>query len=239
MMRVLFVVFLISASYLGFSQEGEVCTKPWIFFDLGNTIVDTKTNNYKPMFYMRDVAQKNADGSYVYEDGQLYKNAKDYIDALHLAGYPLGMVIDIPERWGQPYPLDNPVSDVNTAKTLRLMDFIKGVYPDEATWLDVEGETTLLMDWSLFGSFSGEGSEKKFNGSLVLPQKNSERKSEGSTILFERALSLAKSQNTCAIYMGEDQAELELASSVGIFTYRVGSGKSFYLSVDEIESFVK
>src|SRR4051812_9842923 len=114
---ILFSLFLVAFVY---SQERRRrCPKAWVFFDLGNTIVDTKTYKYKPMFYMRDISAQASDGSYLWKDGNNYKSAREYLNKLKEDSFILGMLIDIPERWGTQWPLNNPVKDVPTARILR------------------------------------------------------------------------------------------------------------------------
>ncbi|MBI3558562.1 MAG: hypothetical protein HY074_20015 [Deltaproteobacteria bacterium] len=56
------------------------CDKPYIFFDLGNTLVDTKTYDFEKIMYM--------------------PGAYNYLRELKSHGYPLGMIVNIPESWG-------------------------------------------------------------------------------------------------------------------------------------------
>lgn len=56
------------------------CPQPYVFFDLGNTLVDTKTYNYKKMFY---------------EPG-----AYDYVKALRAKGVHLGLLVNYPDSAG-------------------------------------------------------------------------------------------------------------------------------------------
>jgi histidinol phosphatase-like enzyme len=55
-----------------------VCERPWIFFDLGDVLVDTRDwDNLR------------------YNDG-----ARDYVLELRRLGFTLGLIVNIPESWG-------------------------------------------------------------------------------------------------------------------------------------------
>src|SRR4051812_25113627 len=85
---------------------------PFVYIDLGQTLVDTSTNNYNPMFYLK------VDPSF--SDHDRFPSAKEYVEALvSETRSPLGMIVDVPEAWGssQDPPLE-PVSDYMTAKFL-------------------------------------------------------------------------------------------------------------------------
>lgn len=60
------------------------CDKPIIFFDLGQTIVDTDTYDFKKVFYM--------------------PKGFEYIRELKRRGYHLGLIVNIPEQWGSTRP---------------------------------------------------------------------------------------------------------------------------------------
>jgi hypothetical protein len=216
----------------------EECVKPWVFFDLGNTIVDTKTNDYNPMFYMEDVSKK-LNNHFIWKDGALYINAKAYVDKLNADKTTLGMLIDIPEEWGTTDPPNNPILDIPTAKIVRTLDFLAGKYlGDHASWRKDEGDVE--FDSKPFGTFQGSGADLKFAGQLILPQKNSERKKvsghSNSTILFERAVAMAAEKGCKAIYQGEDTDEMKLADDAGMVVFQVGvtSKKYFYIPPNKL-----
>jgi len=58
--------------------HAATCSRPWLFFDLGNTLIDTR------------------DWSHVTH----LPGAKDYLIRLKAAGYSLGLIANIPEDWG-------------------------------------------------------------------------------------------------------------------------------------------
>ena len=201
----------------------QVCQQSWLFFDLGNTVVDTKTNDYLPMFYLRDVAVPKADGSY-FADAALYANSRDYLVALQAAEYSMGMLIDVPERWG--------VTEAEKISTL--MDFIGGLVPAEATWSD-----SLPMDWSFFGA--GRTASELTQGQLIIPLSTAERKDEGSLVVFEKAVRLAAEHGCSAVYQGESEAEMRSAQAAGMIPFHIGrtSAEYFYLPIEKIEAYVR
>ncbi len=226
------------------SYSQEVCMKAWIYFDLGNTLVDTKTHSYNPIFYMRDVSSRNEAGELLWKDGRKYLNAKNYIDRLKRENFVLGMITDVPERWGVNYPEAGPILDYPSAKIRRLFDFLAGKVPEDNTsWKDEVAE----FDFKPFGDFEGEGSETLFKGELILPQKDTERKSPnaqgigGSSILFERAVARAQEKGCKVIYQGEDVEEMKLAEGAGMIPFLVGktSKKYFYLPPEKIEDYLE
>jgi len=64
-------------SFKSFAQD----KKPWIYFDLGNTVVNT--NDMKHLKYM--------------------KGAREYIEELKREGFKVGIISNIPEDWGMDY----------------------------------------------------------------------------------------------------------------------------------------
>ncbi|MBX9766805.1 MAG: hypothetical protein K2X47_06000, partial [Bdellovibrionales bacterium] len=165
-------------------QGDDKCTKPWVFFDLGQTIVDTDTNKYNPMFYM--------------------PNAYEYVQSLNKLGHKTGMIIDIPEQWGRDTAELKAIKDLATAKWIRILKFLAGEIPaDETSW---KGRAFELRH---FGAFTGLGPKgqlqpsTKFEGQVVVPMKDSERKDTGNPIVFVRALALADKASCEAVYMSE------------------------------------
>lgn len=78
MKRVSTILFFMSLfSFKSFAQD----KKPWIYFDLGNTIVNT--NDMKHIRYL--------------------KGAREYIDELKREGFKVGIISNIPESWGMDY----------------------------------------------------------------------------------------------------------------------------------------
>jgi|GEM_PF-5456791 len=222
------LITILSLSFLLALNAEAGCLKPFVFFDLGETLVDTDTNKYKPMFYYKLDANK-------YRDAGEYPTAKNYVDRLVSLGHELGIIADIPGAWGVNYPANNPVRDLPTAKILRTMDFLAGLIPeDEASW------TGEAFDWSPFVKITGEGPNRLAQGLVILPQTNEERKKNGSLVVFQRALEIAKHAGCAALFQGESEKEMILAEKAGMIPYWVGhtiSGQ-FFLPAEQTKNYV-
>jgi hypothetical protein len=199
------------------AQSAQVsCPHPWIFFDLGGTLIDTKTNNYAPMFAMT--------------------GATDYMAQLKAEGYFTGLITDVPGSWGRDNAEVSAIVDYQTAKVLRTKYFIEARYPeDKVSW---QGP---VFDWSSFGEFKGQGPQVQFQGRIVLPQTDKERKSSGNLIMFQRAYAMAAQAGCDALYMGEEEVQMRMAEKAGLVPFRVGSSlpNTFYLPVEQIDTYVK
>jgi phosphoglycolate phosphatase-like HAD superfamily hydrolase len=79
-MKLLPVTLLLLTSVLAASPVRADCPRPWIFFDLGQTLIDTQGNTMKNMTYMT--------------------GARDYLAGLEKDGYALGMIVNWPEKDG-------------------------------------------------------------------------------------------------------------------------------------------
>lgn len=64
-----------------FKVQANTELKPWIYFDLGDTIIDTK--DMKKLKY--------------------FKGAKDYLSELKRKGFHIGLITNIPETFGTDY----------------------------------------------------------------------------------------------------------------------------------------
>lgn len=237
MKKLLALLFLNLGLQLNAGEEKE-CMKTWVFFDLGNTIVDTATNNYNPIFYMTAVSDKNEDQTFKWKDGELYKNGREYINAVYEENTLMGLLTDVPEKWGINYPEVEPVTDYPTAKIVRLLDFLAGRVPEDNTsWKEGEPE----FEYKAFGAFKGEGADRKFVGRMFLPQNDTERKSKGSTVIFERAVAAAAAEGCKAIYQGEDEEEMKLAEKAGMYPFHVGktSKTHFYIPKEKFDWYVE
>lgn len=73
--KILFFLSLFSFRAVGHDK------KPWVYFDLGNTLVNT--NDIKHLKYMN--------------------GAREYIEQLKRAGFNIGIISNIPESWGNNY----------------------------------------------------------------------------------------------------------------------------------------
>lgn len=65
---------------IAFVAAAEGPAKPLLYFDLGNSVVDTKTYDFAKIVYM--------------------PGAYDYVSQLKAAGFDLGLIVNIPESWG-------------------------------------------------------------------------------------------------------------------------------------------
>lgn len=70
-------MFLLSLIFSVATAQAS-CDRPWIFFDLGDVLIDT-----------RDWSRLR------HEAG-----AAEYLSALHTAGFKLGIITNVPESWG-------------------------------------------------------------------------------------------------------------------------------------------
>lgn len=71
---------LFFASLFGFHAKAQA-KQPWVYFDLGDTVVSTK--NMNDIKYMR--------------------GAREYIEDLKREGFKIGIISNIPENWGMGY----------------------------------------------------------------------------------------------------------------------------------------
>ncbi|MBS1964091.1 MAG: hypothetical protein JST04_17905 [Bdellovibrionales bacterium] len=207
--------FYVGAIVFAPTASRAACEKPYVFFDLGNTLVDTKTHDYNPM--------------------SLMPGAAAYVEKLLAAGYPLGLIVDVPEEWGRNYPPGEPVKDLKTAKWLRTLDFINGKVPEDKTsW---EGKP---FDANLFGEFKGEGRGRVFVGRVLQPMKDAQRKDGGSLVLFEEAKKIAEAAGCDALYISEAEDQLKWANAAGVPSYGVGHGLAgeVYLPEKKIAKYV-
>lgn len=74
------VFFLLSLFSFNAKAQGHD-KKPWVYFDLGDTVVNTKDMNH--IKYM--------------------KGAREYIEELKREGFKVGIISNIPESWGMDY----------------------------------------------------------------------------------------------------------------------------------------
>ncbi|MBI3534333.1 MAG: hypothetical protein HY072_02430 [Deltaproteobacteria bacterium] len=204
------------------------CKRPWIFFDLGETLIATyiddndKTNDYKNMKYL--------DGAF------------EYLQELEKLNYPIGLIVDVPEKWGTEPEYKADYADIMSAKIRRTMDFVEGKIPaDGSSWSKNPGD--LAMDWHFFGNFvkvKKYKNKQQFRGKILLPRTKEERKSDGSTVLFERAKDMAMVRKCKVLYMGEVAEQMELAKKAGVIPFRVGHDwpTSFFLPVEKIQEYI-
>jgi len=124
-LRILSLIFLVSLLGCSKTEENSVsnlyaksCDHAVVFFDLGDTIVDTKTHDFKKILY--------------------YLQTKNYLYQLKDDGHELGLIVDVPESWG----------DTHEKKMKKLVSFITGLWGDERyedfDWSDFAKDLILL-----------------------------------------------------------------------------------------------
>ncbi len=212
---ILFAALLSFGALSAIADTTSVCKKNHVFFDLGETLVDTKTFGFDPVFYL--------------------PGARELLTKLMRRGHPLGLITDVPVSWGDGYPSDAPVRDRDSAQVLHLMDFVDGKIPGSgASWRSGDAP----FDWNYFGAFTGNGARRVFHGRVLLPHALEERKDTGNPILFVRALEMAKRDHCPAVYLSEDPVQLEIARQVGftVFLVRFEAGLPVFPTISQIES---
>ncbi len=155
----------------GFSANSD-CRKPWIFFDLGNTVIASNPG----------------------QDFRYIPGAHAYLRGLRERGYPIGMITNVPEKWG-----------VNRAEKLRAL---KKMVRENWT-KDAAAEP---MDWSDFP-----------DSAIVLPAHDSDRKPAPNLFRAALAkVALEEGRRDCPVYyLGEEPAEIAAAESSGLRGYVV------------------
>lgn len=112
------LIALVLVAILAFSAKAYNPPRPWIFFDLGNTLVDT------------------SDSSHI----KYLNNAHEYLIELRQMGYKIGVLSNVPEKWGK----------TNDEKLVSLKNFIKTRWDD-----DIE------FEWELIDQFYFSPDEKR------------------------------------------------------------------------------
>lgn len=74
----LFVGCQKSESYSHFNESLQECRHPWVYFDLGETLIHTD------------------EGKHIY----FKEGALAYLTSLHDKGFPLGFLTNVPDEWG-------------------------------------------------------------------------------------------------------------------------------------------
>lgn len=198
------------------SATEKTCERPMIFFDIGETLVNTTTHKYNPSYFL--------------------PGAHEYLRGLHAHGHALGIIADVPERFGRDNPDVSGIRDYLTAKIVRLKSFMEGHYPDDKTsW---QGP---VFDWSLFGHFEGSGENLQFRGPVFLPLTDSEQKKKRSRAMFNRAYLAATEAGCIGIYLGEEEYQMDLARDSGLVPFWVGHTlpDQFFLPVERIDEYVR
>lgn len=209
------------------------CQKPWLFFDLGNTIVATPldkpaadpTSDIERIYWTR------------YRHDHIMRDALWYLEDLKSKGYPIGLLVNIPESWGDedgslvqsmesdPNPISRAHKEANLSrlKVAAISDYFLGHGPGDppgqgGRWRDpnhAEG-----MNWGVFPA-----------GNTLVPFHNRNRKprnlpfTEDSLYLFRKGVQMAAAQGCPAVYLGEEKAEMAAARAAGM--------KPFHVEFDE------
>lgn len=164
------VAFAAAASITG---SPPPCGKPWVFFDLGNTVV------------------ASAPG----QESRYVPGAHAYVQELRRRGYSVGLVTNVPEKWGR----------TRAEKIRALKRLIR------ETWTN--DPAAEAMDWSDFPETA-----------IVIPSRDAERKPAPILFDAAVALAAREAgRDGCpVIFEGEDPTEIAAAEKVGMTTYLVG-----------------
>jgi len=230
----LFASFAVLTIGIGASQTwGEgllppraLAQKPWIFFDLGDTIVSAPTDpNSHDIVRLSWVR-------FAGDDGKI-RDARSYLSGLKAKGYGIGLIANIPEKWGDPelkmakawVAETDPAKREALARALTktkvqsIGDYFEGHGPGDSPtqkrrWSDPRYR---CMDWSIFPE-----------GAILVPFVDENRKpdrgpftSEEQLFLFQSALRLASKAGRSALYLGENPFEIDAAARAGLATKRL------------------
>jgi FMN phosphatase YigB (HAD superfamily) len=167
------------------------CEKPWIFFDLGNTLVESTPG--QKMEYI--------------------PGAHEYLSKLKERGYRVGLITNVPEKWG-------PTS----REKIR------------------ELKTTMMKEWTLKPG-ANPLDWRDFSDVLIfVPPRDEHRKpapylfrSALSQVFLEEGETRCK-----VVFQGEDANEVAVARQEGMIGYQVGSNAdSYFLPIEELERLVR
>ncbi len=201
------ILLILAAALFSVSAHATSCLQPWMLFDTGDTLVIVP-EDYKNMH--------NEPG------------LEGYLKQLEAANFPLGLIINVPEDWGQEIPVD----DLLTRKVLYTQQFFR------EGWLGDAPD----FPWGRFGKIEGQGKDRRFHGHVFFPAKNSDRKpGTCPTCTLNLAFDAAKKAGCPAIYQGEDAAEMEAAEKVGLIPFQVGhtDPAEFFLRSEKILNYLK
>lgn len=222
--------------------------RPWLFFDLGNTLVhtwsDPQTNDVVRVEWMR---YKGPGGRVV--------DAREYLTDLSARGYPIGLIANIPQKWGDPDLMRarewlaelDPIRRRSMAvaltgsKRTAMGAYFEGHGPGDPAghvrrWSDPRYPThdwaTLSQDFSLLPFFDEYRKPDK------APPTSDEQ-----LFLFHEAQRLANRAGTRVVYQGENAFEIAAARGVGLTCHLVPfqptaevQAAGFFLSVEQIEA---
>ncbi len=170
------------------ANRSGACGKPWIFFDLGNTIV---------------VANPKSETRYV-------PGAHDYVRGLRKRGYHVGLISNVPEKWG-----------ITRAEKIHVLKKIVS-----ETW--TKDPTAEAMDWSDFP-----------DSSIFIPLRDLDRKPAPFVYQSALAhVFLEEGRSDCPVYFqGEDPKEVKAAENLGMKGYvALRAGEAPFLPYDQVKS---
>lgn len=244
--RVLSILAFLVLVSSGSSVRAQEADAPWIFFDLGDTLLGTENDpasgDLTRLWWTR----------FEDEDGTI-TDARAYLMKLKAMGFRIGLIVNIPESWGDPTLqrarewLAEPsparrrqlAAELTTIKMQTVAGYFEGHGPGDTfrqrpRWQDAEHRA---MDWSVFTP----------GGLLVSFFDENRKPDEGpyttdeQLMLFHQAVEIARRTGSAAIYQGENHHEIEAARAAGLIARRVDfepgadiQRRGFFLSPDEI-----
>ena len=170
------------------SARASACAKPWVFFDLGNTLIvadPTKASQYMP-------------------------GAHAYVRELHRRGFHVGLISNVPEKWG--------------ATRMEKLRALKKIVAD--TW--TTDSNVESMDWADFP-----------DSTIFLPPRDTFRKPEPYLFrtALDRVMLEEGTRNCKVVFQGEDPLEVAVAEKVGMTGYIVNRDPSApFMPVDRLEN---
>lgn len=163
------------------------CGKPWIFFDLGNTLIEAAPGH----------------------ESRYLPGAQSYIEELKKRGYPMGLITNIPEKWGN-------------SQSTRIQALKKIV---RETW--TKDPSANEMNWNDFPE-----------SHIVVPPRDANRKPAPYLFRAAlAAVTLEEGKIGCPVYFqGEDPLEVAAAEKVGMRGYIVRKDpNALYLPLSRLE----
>jgi hypothetical protein len=198
------------------SSAQAACEKPWIFFDVGNTLVLAQPDPHKEGHLL---------------DERYVQGVVPYLKKLRSKGYPLGLISNIPPEWGE----EDEFSQIANKLTRQLLRTQKAFSED---WK--KGERP--FDWSYFGTLKGSGDQLTFEGRVYFPTRVEERKPRTCPdCTFNRALEAAKAEGCQALYIGESREEMAAAERAGFipFWYQAESKHPRFIPENKIRDYMR
>jgi hypothetical protein len=186
-------------------------------FDLGKTIVD----------HGEFVREDNAFDQLWAIDGAL-----EYLRELRQAGYPVILIVNVPNSWGG--PLNRPVHERQQQKMLNLKKSIA------LSWARTPRNTAPEFDWSVFDHVEFPLSDRSrktnciFNGEM---QPNCDLSVYTHTLYLARKLYGPKTRMIYQTENLDELAEAQLAGMLPRLVPPIGS-PNFFLAIDEIDDFI-